>query len=1130
MSLPVPWIGPGSCDAADLDKVLEVVEASSGDGRNTQLAETLRRAKSRTDVLPEGLHVRRHVRCAQAMLEMAVEWRMPDVERWAVAWLMAAGGSHLRLRWSSRSRDGRLRQETRTGARIDSLAADHDRVVLGLDDGSVIMWDPSGAQRPVQPAGSHRVWAVAARDQRIVAVGSRNWIATTGWVPGPPALLPPVNGIKAAAIGPGGQIVVGHENGRVQTWAPGDLTWTELCGGARNRCRLAGQPCDAASARCAGTGEQVLAVTFAGVGPEKVRVAWASGEISELTLRSGVRNWRCLHSFAGPVTAAAWTRDGAALAVATGGEVWLVRPGDSDEGADGLSALRAWRQEGVRAVAWSSSGALASASKEQIYSTVIPVPADATGISRRSITSDGEIAAIALPGDGHAVSVYRDQLVQWDLTGAGSDDPTYSVSDPITAVGIGPGAQDRTRVLVGTRLGRLHTYDGTGARVAQDQLATRPKIKELAWSERDGCWLVATLDGLYAYSARDGLAVGAGAGELLDEGFCLHVAASARRYAYVIDGHVVISDAGNLSLDTQVLGLRADPVSGTLAAVDYDGAAVVLRPGQAAPERRDMSAGTRLLAVRDDGSLLVQDPGGGIRWAEPRTDQEYRDLPDGALGAVAYDASQIIVRYPDQGILLTGTGTAPGERSWASARAEVIAAGSRRVVVATQYHLAGYDVLDQGHRGDGLIDLAVRSAGEGFIVTLPGGATVELHDETLGGLDREAPAGVEYVTQSVQELSDAVYRAGQIGDVLWQGGLDLAIDHSRGPEPDRPVQLRWNCPPGDRAADLFPWELLHPSDAPLGWFGESPVTTVRVVAPIAASRQRPGTGNSPTMLVIRGVDPELSAVDNAFDRFRRRTRQTQVDLLRARPAPVATLDELAATLSQPVDILQLWAHSGEPGVRLSPDGEIIPIAAIADCLARPAPRLVVLVGCSSGALGRALVGRGVGAAIAMRVPLYDHTVQPLVEDVTATVLAGNPVDLAFAGALRRYLFTGQPGAAAVPMLYLADGSDGVLFPVKRPEHQQRQLPPRSGNVGPFHLSRVVRLNQDGRRDVPGQPCPDAGRGAGEPAARAHARGQQHLRVRLARCPRAHVGHDLRPGGREVRTEAGHRGAQPSDRG
>jgi hypothetical protein len=475
-----------------------------------------------------------------------------------------------------------------------------------------------------------------------------------------------------------------------------------------------------------------------------------------------------------------------------------------------------------------------------------------------------------------------------------------------------------------------------------------------------------------------------------------------------------------------VAGLRADPASGTLAAVDDEGGAVLLRPGQAAPERRRMPPGTRLLAVRDGGQLLVQEPGRGIRWTSPGADQEYSDLPDGALGAVPYDADRIVVHYPDQGILLTGTGAR--DRSWAAARTEVIAAGSRRVVVATRYHVAGYDVLDQRSRGDGLIDLAVESTEAGFAVTLPGGATVKLDQETLGGLDRAAPAGAEYITRSVQGLSGAVYRAGQIGDVLWQGGLDLAIDHSRGAKPDRPVQLRWNCPHEDRAADLFPWELLHPSDAALGWFGEPPVTTVRVVASTGTNRQRPATGDSPTMLVIRGVDPELSAVDNAFDRFRRRTRQTQVRLLRARPEPVASLDELSARLSQPVDILQLWAHSGERGVRLSPGGEIISVAEMAGCLARPGPRLVVLVGCSSGALGRALVGRGVAVAIAMRVPLYDHTVQPLVEDVTAGVLAGAPVDLAFAGALRRYLSTGQPGAAAVPMLYLADGSDGILFP------------------------------------------------------------------------------------------------------
>jgi hypothetical protein len=1029
MPLPVPWIGPGSyCDATDLDKILDFLKSSPNTEQNAQLIETLHRAISRSGMLPLGLDIPRHVRCAQLMLEMAVEWRMPDIERWAVAWLAAADGRHLRLRWSSRSRDGRFRQETRTASRIRSLAADHDRVVLGLASGSVVSWDLSGEQRQVLPSAGFPVWAVAARDQRVVAAGPRNGLATRGWSPAPPALPPPVNGIQAAAIGSGGEIVLGDESGRVQMWAPGDRIWTELCGGSSRRCGRPGEPCASAGIGCAGTGEQVRAVTFAGSLVETVAVAWASGEVSKLSLGAGQQNWRRLHSFGAPIGAAQWSRDGAVLAVAVGRAVWLIRSGGDGD----ARALPVWTQDGVRAVAWSSVGALASASKDQIYSTVVPVPADGTMAPAKSITSDGEIDAIALPGRGYAVSVWDDELVQWDLSGAGSEDPTYSANDPITAVGVRPGYQGRVRTLVGTRRGRLHTYDATGTRIVQDQLASQPKIKELAWSERDDCWLVATLDGLYAYSPHDGRPGGVSEGERLDAGLCLHVAAAGERSAYAIEEHLVTSDAGNLTMGSDVAGLRFDAARGTLAAIDQDGSVVLLRRGQAEPERRSTLRGTRLLAVRDGSQLLVQDPSGGIRWTSsggepPRTaGQSYSGLPDGALGAVPYDAERIVVRYPEQGILLTGPGA--GERSWVSARAEVIAVGARRVVVATQYHVAGYDVLDQRSSG-GAIDLAVRSAGTGFEVTLPEGQILELDSEALGSLRDEAPAGMEYPSQSVRDLSEAVFRAGQLGDLLWQAGLDLAVDQARGPDPNRPVQLRWNCPPGDRAADLFPWELLHPSDVPLGWFGEPPVTTVRGVEPAGAGRQRRAANQEdPTMLVIRGANPELSAVDNAFDRFRRRTRQTQVRLLKARPQPVSDLDGLSAHMARPVDILQLWAHSGDSGVQLSPGGKIIPTADIADCLAQSAPRLVVLVGCSSGALGRSLVGRGVSVAVAMRVPVFDHTIQPLVEDVTATVLAGTAVDLAFAAALRRYLFTGQPGAAAVPMLYLAGGCDGVLFP------------------------------------------------------------------------------------------------------
>ena len=1028
MPFPVPWIGAERyCDAADLDKILDFVKNSTNNMEQTeQLVELLRRAMAHADVLPAGLAIPRHVRCAQVMLEMAVEWRMPDVERWAVAWLAAAGGGQLRLRWSSRSRDGRYRHETRTAGRINSLAADHDRVVLGLASRSVVSWDLSGEQRQVLPDAGFPVWAVAARDQWVVAAGPRNGLATSGWSPAPPDLLPPINGMQAAAIGPGGEIVLGDESGRVQMWSPGDQTWIQLCGGTSRRCGQEEEPCPVAGTGCAGTGQQVRAVTFAGTAAEKVSVAWASGEVSELPLGAGQRNWHRLHSFGTTVSAAQWRRDGAALAVAAGRDVWLVRPGGDDE----ATVFRAWSQDAVRAVAWSSAGDLASASKDQIFTTVLPVPSGATAVPVKSITSDGEIKSIALPGHGYAVSVCDDQLVQWDLRGAGSEDPTYSVNDPITAVGVRPGYQGRMRTLVGTRRGRLHTYDATGARLVHDQLTSQSKIKELAWSAREGGWLVAAIDGLYAYWPDEGRSQRAREAERLDAGLCLYVAASGERSAYAIEGHLVTSDAGNLSMDSDVAGLRFDPAQETLAAIDHDGHVVLLRRGQAEPERLSTRRGTKLLAVRNGDQLLVQDPGGGIWWTHGRDDppdQSYSDLPDDALGAVPYDADRIVVRYPEQGILLAGTEA--GGYSWAPARAAVVAAAASRVVVATQYHVAGYDVLDQPSPADGAIGLAVRSADTGFEVTLPGGQDVRLDDETLGVLRDDLPTGEEYVAQSVRDLSEALFRAGQVGDLLWQAGLDLAIDQARGPDPNRPVQLRWNCPPGDDAADLFPWELLHPSDAPLGWFGEPPVSTVRVVAPASGSPgRRDAAAETPTMLVIRGADHEFMAVDNAFDRFRRRTRQTQVRLLKARPQPVGDLDELSTYLSRPVDILQLWAHSGAAGVQLSRGGGIISTDEIAGCLAGSAPRLVVLVGCSSGALGRALVRRGVSVAVAMRVPVYDHTVQPLVEDVTATVLSGTAVDLAFAAALRRYLFTGQPGAAAVPMLYLADGCNGVLFP------------------------------------------------------------------------------------------------------
>jgi hypothetical protein len=257
--------------------------------------------------------------------------------------------------------------------------------------------------------------------------------------------------------------------------------------------------------------------------------------------------------------------------------------------------------------------------------------------------------------------------------------------------------------------------------------------------------------------------------------------------------------------------------------------------------------------------------------------------------------------------------------------------------------------------------------------------------------------------------------------------LDLAVDQARGEDPNRPVRLEWNC---DHETDDIPWELVHPSASPLGWFADPPITAVRSVRPRRGRRDAPALPLGPlartSMFVIRGRQHELGSSDLAYARALRRTRHSNVRALSAQPTIIDHPDDLGRVLPPSVDILQLWAHCGPEQVRLS-GRAVFGTTALADQLARCAPRLAVLIGCRSGALGRALVERGVEAVVAMRVEVFSQTIQPLVADLVSLVVDGMPVDLAFAQALRSYVLTGQPGAAAVPMLYLATGSDAALF-------------------------------------------------------------------------------------------------------
>lgn len=993
MNLPVPWLGtPTHCDVSDYRRIITFVNDSPDAAAHPELLEVLSRAAARADADSDTHGVPVHIRCAQAMLEMAVEWRLPDVERWATAWLVAAGGGQLRIRWSSRARDGRFRREAGASAPIVSVAAFRGRVLLGLQTGAVESWTEDGALHSLLPSSDSPVWAMATRNGRLVAVGRSNSCRMRGG-PAPPPITLPMAGLTAAAIGANTDFAVGTESGELRTSTGGP--WDAFTFGPR---------------------ERVAAIAYASRHPGLIRVVWASGEVAELERASGT--WRLLYQFPATIHAATWTRAGTMLAVAIGKEVWLVVPGAGDQTAGRLL----WIHDGVRAVAWSPDDVLASASRDLICASSGPVRSSGE-VSYKPIATDEFVERIALPDAGHVVSVQGNHLVQWELDNAGSDDPTFFAGDRITALGIQPG--DRRVTLVGTERGRLREYDATGAIVRDVQRPLMSKITQIGWDGRTKSWLVASLRGMYTYRPAENP-------ERLAAGFFQYAAIGGGRFAYATGNRVTTSDAGSFMLPAPVADLCADP-GGTFAARDEQGNIRVQRPGLEATARPGPGEGSRLLG-NDGESLLVQDFDGRLLLSSSRGSRSFGRLPADLLAAARFDQDRIVLAYENEGVLLASAGRPA--RSWVPGRVRVVTVNTGRIVVATPNHVAGYDVLATGgEQVNGSVPLRVESlsAGSrfsGYRVTLPTGEPMELTGEEVRLTATAMMRGRDGEAATVRELSEAVYQAGRIGDLIWHGGLDLAIDRARGPDPNRPVRLEWRYRAGDMDAERFPWELLHPSTASLGWFDSPEITSVRLVLPDGTPSGHPDftNGASPTMLVVRGKAKGMKDVDDAFDRFRQRSRRTDLTFFKKKPIAVSDAGALAEALSRPADIVQLWMHSGESGIRLTDRREQLPTAIVADMVKEHPPRLVILVGCTSGTLGRALVKRGVLAAVAMRVPVFDHTVQPLVEDFTALALSGTPVDLAFAGALRRYLLTGQPGAAAVPMLYLAEGVDSTLFP------------------------------------------------------------------------------------------------------
>lgn len=1043
--LPTPWLDDSAnFDVATLLQELERARAAP-DSPHDHLTIALTRAQALAGRDGDGagttLDPPWYVRHAQAVLEIAVEWHLPAVERWAVAWLAAAGQSHFRLRWSSRARDGRLTRYGRASGLITAIAGDSRALAIGTDSGVIERWTAEGGRERLGDLGS-RVWTVVQRGERVFAAGEHARFCAIGWGGSPYPELPAAAGIVCAAIGENDWIACGDEVGKVQI-CRADGKWIPL-------------PTPPVEARAMG-------VFIYGRGDEPtVRCVWRSGLVSEWTEGSG--QWQVVDRFDSEIVVAAWDDIGRlAVGIAGSGDVRLMG-----------RSTPLWCHPGIRAAAWSPDGLLATAGSDQKIMIGDPrlgshdLPAGGAPEVVR-LADDAAVEGVAFLDTRYLVSFHHAELAHWDLNRSGSDDPSVDEGGPITAIGTDP--EDRGRTATGTRLGLLREYNGQGLLVhsvsAQSRCGT---VHQLV--RHGGRWLVASETGAYLWDPdKPGAELKL---ERLNPRLCHAVASRGKTCAYAGMNEVHSSDdrrrlkrltfyyktgiaflawltgqqpgftmvgglqaAKRLTFDTAVpvrdICLGAD---GSLVAIDAEGnLAVCDVDGHVWPQRA-VGAGARLLDIRPDG-VVVQGRDGGV-WLYCWDGWDGRpygcgQVPGDSKVVAVPDTEMLAVHAPD-GVMLLGPEPdravrALGQMDYVSAGSQLVvaSAGSQRVVASAGVRLVGYDVVETGtNELDGVVTLHAKHVDTDWQVQLPfpGSAPVRLPSDELEKLRTCASS------DNIDPLSQAIWRGGTLGDRLWQAGLDRAIDQARGPYPDRRVRIEWVA--DDDSADLLPLELLHPSTEPLCWFGDPPVTMVRASELSTSDPCDDDAGGGerrrgrPRMLVVRGSDEIFNSVDETFDRIRRRTRRSYVDLVNGGPMVISSPNHLKALESKKADIVQVWAHCGPDEVKFC-DKVRPSIEEFATVVTAMGPRLVVLIGCESGALGRVLINRGVAAVVAMRTEVYHLTIQPLVEDLTALVLAGEPVDLAFAEALRRYVLTGQPGAAAVPMLYLNPGSTGVLF-------------------------------------------------------------------------------------------------------
>lgn len=994
--LPLPWEN-GSPDV-QLASLLSQLQAMAGENASARdLAQTLAYAEARVQGLGSAMgDAPPHVRLAQTVLEIAVEWRMPTIERWATAWLSASGLPHLQLRWSSRSRDGRARLDGWASGEVRALCGAGEGVRLGTSTGRVESWAPDGGTVRMGELGQP-VWAVAANGEWTFAGGANAFFlgqGPGGGAPWPP--LPHTAGISAASVTDSGLVVCGDENGEVKICEP-QGAWRELP--VRERSRVA-----------------AVAVAENWIG-----VVWQSGRVAICGRRAG--EWRVdeNHALGGRVGSAAWAADGR-LAFTLGGatEVSVLSEG---------TVRIAWRHQGVRLLAWSPGGWLASAGATQKIRIAPPLP-DA---DPEELGADSRITAMAMVADRTLVTAHGRELVRWDLARYGSEDPTIEPDDEITAVAVAP--ENRGRTALGTRFGRLWEHDGRGIATQWDPPLVKGTIHQLV-GYRHG-WLVASQRGAYWWNPAEG------GPRQLSNRLCLAVAVWRGRPVYAAAGDLMLgkdvaSDEPGQSLFRCDVPIRdiAVGADGSLAVLDRQG--TVHHIGRDNRIWRAERVGDQLLACRPDGLLVLTHDDAVVSHISLKGSRTHARLRPGARSVAATADGEFVAVYPQGGVVVfapTPTGASTGTViAEAPGRFTRVASANGRTVAAGRRRMTGYDL--GGLAGDGgelgSVRLSVHQAADGCRIRLPGGGETAFADSELALFEERARSS------GVDALSRAVHQGGRLGDQLWFAGLDREIDKARGADPHRPVRLDWHLEASDPADR--PWELLHPATSPLCWFDTPPVTMARVVAPHPIDRGAQQPTGRPRLLVVRTNDMVLAGVDDAYDRMRRRTRRNNVRLVTGLPVVINTEKDFDQAFA-PTDILHLWAHSGTTAVRL-PSGArtTVPVAEMAVRISATGARLVVLVGCKSANLARELVQHGVEAVVGMRTAVYSHTVQPLVEELTARVLDGSSVDLALVEALRQYVLTGQPGAAAIPLLYLRAGSTGELFP--RPPSTPHNTPRR----------------------------------------------------------------------------------------